>query len=76
MAYLINLWKTEPVVIIGGVASILVLVAQQLLSNGIVTSANGINWLNFVISTVPLIAAALSRSKVSPTPDPAPPANG
>ena len=57
----------EPALIIGTVATIVVLVAQQLLANGIVSSSGAVNWLNFIIAVVPLIAAALTRTQVSPS---------
>lgn len=59
--------KAEPAAVIGVAASIVVLVAQQLLANGIVTSTGAVNWLNFVIGIAPLIAGLLTRGQVSPS---------
>lgn len=58
--------KTEPALIIGTVASIIVIIGQQLLASGIVTSTGALNVLNLVVSTVPLIAAAIIRAFVTP----------
>ena len=58
--------KTEPAVIIGLVASIIVLVAQQVLGSGVVTNANGVSILNLIISIVPLIAGIITRQFVTP----------
>ncbi len=66
MQYLVNLWNKEPALVVGTVATIIVIVAQQLLASGIVTSAGAVNWLNFVIGLVPAIAAVFTRSQVSP----------
>jgi hypothetical protein len=63
----VSIFSKEPVVIIGLVASIVVIVAQQLLTSGIVTSAGVVQWLNLIIAIVPTIAALLSRSQVTPT---------
>lgn len=61
-----SLFATEPAVVIGAVASIIVLLAQQLLEQGIVTSDGGVKWLNLVVAVVPLIAGILTRTKVTP----------
>ncbi len=66
MAYFRNLWNREPALVVGTVATIIVIVAQQLLASNIVTSAGAVNWLNFVIGLVPAIAAVFTRSQVSP----------
>lgn len=60
------LFAAEPARIIGLVASIVVLAAQQVLASGIVSSGGAINVLNLIVSIVPLIAAELTRSRVSP----------
>lgn len=66
MAAIIARIKAEPVLAISVVASIVVLVAQQLLVSGIVSSAGAVNWLNFIIGVAPLIAGILTRGRVSP----------
>lgn len=63
---MITLWNKEPAVVIGVVLSIVVLVAQQLLASGLVSSTGNVNILNFVIGVVPLIAGVLTRSQVTP----------
>ena len=68
MSALASLWAREPAVVIGVAASIIVLVAQGLVANSLVTSAQGLNWLNFLIGLVPAIAAILTRSQVTPAP--------
>lgn len=67
MATVKNLLATEPAVVIGLVSSIVVIVAQQLLDSGIVTSDGGIKWLNFIVALVPLIAGLLTRTQVTPS---------
>jgi len=66
LAQIKALFATEPAVVIGAVASIIVLVAQQLLDSGIVTSDGSVKWLNFVVAVVPLIAGILTRTQVTP----------
>ena len=61
-----NLFKTEPAVVIGGIAAIIVLVAQQALQNGIISSDGSVKIANFVVSLTPLLAAAVIRFFVSP----------
>ena len=56
----------EPAVIIGFVFSVILLLAQQALDSGIVTSAGGVELLGLVISIVPLISATVIRFFVSP----------
>lgn len=67
MAKLLAWLEAEPAVFIGAAASIIVLVAQQLLEQGIVTADGSVKWLNFVIAVVPLIAGILTRTKVTPS---------
>ena len=59
-------FSKEPALWIGFIATVIVLVAQQLLQSGIVSDAGAISWINLVISVVPLIAAALTRQLVTP----------
>lgn len=61
-----TLFAREPARVIGGLAAIVVLIATQLLSQGLVTSDGGTNVLHFVIVVVPLAAAEIIRSFVSP----------
>ena len=63
-----NIWRTEPAAVIGFISAAIVLVAQQALVSGIVTSTGSVNLLNLVISTVPLLAALVIRQFVSPAP--------
>jgi hypothetical protein len=58
----------EPAVWIGLIASIIVLVAQQVLASGIVSNAGAIQVLGLVVSIVPLIAGLIIRQFVSPAP--------
>jgi uncharacterized membrane protein len=58
--------KQEPAVWIGLIGSIVLVVAQQIQSSGIITSANGVNIENLIISVVPLITGILTRQFVSP----------
>ena len=60
--------KTEPAVLIGLVASIIVLIAQQVLASGIVSSAGAIQVLGLVVSIVPLLAGLIIRQFVTPAP--------
>lgn len=60
----------EPAVIIGIIASIVVLVAQQALAAQIITSDGAIKWANFIISLTPLLSAAVIRFFVSPAAKP------
>lgn len=60
--------KTEPAVLIGLIASIIVLIAQQVLASGIVSSTGAIGVLNLVVSIVPLIAGLIIRQFVTPAP--------
>lgn len=62
MAAIIARIKNEPVLAVGFVLTLVALVAQQLLASGIVTSQNGINWLNFIVGLVPLISALIGRN--------------
>jgi hypothetical protein len=57
-------FQKEPAAIIGLIATIVVLVAQQVLASGIVTSAGGLNLLNLVISVTPVIAGLVIRQFV------------
>ena len=57
--------KTEPAVLIGLFASIVVLIAQQVLASGIVSSAGALQVLALVVSIVPLIAGLVIRQFVS-----------
>ena len=59
-----NVFRTEPARVIGLIATVVVLVAQQLLASGIVTSAGSIQWLNLIVSLTPMLAAELTRSQV------------
>lgn len=61
-----NWWKTEPAVLIGVVGTIVVLVAQQALTNGLISSTGSVNFANFLISVIPLVMGVLTRSQVSP----------
>ncbi len=61
-----SIFNKEPAVVLGLIASIIVLIAQQILTSGIVTNASGVNVLNLVISVVPLIASIITRQFVSP----------
>ena len=63
-----TLWQKEPAVVIGVVLSIIALVAQQILSSGIVTSTGSVNLLNLIIGIVPLISGILTRTQVQPAP--------
>jgi hypothetical protein len=63
-----TIWSKEPAVVIGFAVSVIVLVAQQLLTSGIVSSAGAVSWTNLVISVAPLIGALLTRGQVTPTP--------
>ncbi len=60
----------EPALILGTIATIIVLVGQQLLSNDIVTSAAGVHWVNLLVGLAPLLSAALIRLFVSPAAKP------
>ena len=62
----------EPAVIIGLAASIIVLVAQQVLSSGIVSSAGVVQVIGLIVSIVPLLAGILTRAFVTPVAAPAP----
>jgi hypothetical protein len=61
-----SLWSKEPAVIIGLVLSIIALVAQQLLSSGLVSSTGSVSILNIIIGLVPLFSGVLTRSQVTP----------
>ena len=61
-----NLIKSEPAVFIGLVAGIIVLVAQQVISSGIVSNAGVLNFLGLIVSLVPLIAGLITRTFTSP----------
>ncbi len=58
----------EPAVIVGLVASIIVLAAQQVINSGIVNSAGALQVLGLVVSIVPLVAGLIIRQFVTPTP--------
>ena len=58
--------KSEPAVVIGLVASVIVAVAQQVLSSGIVESNGAINLLNSVVSVTPVVAGWIIRFFVKP----------
>lgn len=60
------LWKREPLVILGVIASIIVLIAQQALANDLVSSTGAINALHFIEGVVPAILAVIARTQVSP----------
>lgn len=62
----------EPAVLIGLAASLVVLIAQQVLASGIVSSAGVISVLGLVVSIVPLIAGVVIRAFVTPVAAPAP----
>ena len=57
----------EPAVWIGFLSALVVLVAQQAITSGIVSSTGSVNLLNLVVSATPLIAALIIRNFVSPT---------
>lgn len=61
-----NWWKTEPAVVIGVIGTIIVLVAQQALTSGLISSTGSVNFANFLISVIPAIMGVLTRSRVSP----------
>lgn len=65
--YVLQTLKGEPIVVIGLVASIIVLVAQQVLQSGIVTNAGEVQVLNLVVSIVPALLALIQRAFVTPT---------
>ncbi len=56
-------FKAKPAVYIGFALTVVALVAQQLLANGIVTSAQGVNWLNFIIGLAPALGGLLSHTQ-------------
>lgn len=56
----------EPAVWIGLIGSIVLIVAQQLLTSGIVTSDMGVQWTTLIISLVPLLTGVLTRGLVTP----------
>ena len=58
----------EPIVVIGLIASIVVLIAQQVLGSGIVTNPGGIQVLNLIIGIVPALLALIQRTFVTPAP--------
>ncbi len=58
----------EPIVVIGLVASVVVLAAQQVLQSGIVTSPGGVQLLNLIVSLVPAVLALIQRTFVTPAP--------
>lgn len=60
----------EPAVIIGIIASIIVLVAQQALAAQVISSDGAIRWANFIVGLTPLLAAAVIRFFVSPAEKP------
>ena len=64
--------NTEPALIIGLIASIIVGVAQQVSDSGIVSNAGGVQLLGLLITIVPLIAGAIIRNFVTPVGSPAP----
>ena len=59
-------FSKEPALWIGTIATIVVLIAQQVISSGIVSNAGTIQWLGLIVSVVPLIAAAITRQLVTP----------
>jgi hypothetical protein len=61
-----SLWSKEPAVLIGLALSIVALVAQQLLSSGLVSSTGSVSVLNIIIGLVPLLSGVLTRSQVTP----------
>lgn len=61
-----QLWATEPARIIGTIGTIIVIVAEQLLDNGVVTANGSVNLLHTMIAAIPLILAELTRSQVTP----------
>lgn len=58
--------KAEPAVVIGGIATAIVFIAQQALDAGIVSSTGNVNLLNTVIAVTPLVAGWIIRNFVSP----------
>jgi len=56
----------EPAVWIGFLSALVVLIAQQAITSGIVSSTGNVNLLNLVVSATPLIAALIIRNFVSP----------
>ena len=56
----------EPAVWIGFLSALVVLIAQQAITSGIVSSTGSVNLLNLVVSATPLIAALIIRNFVSP----------
>jgi hypothetical protein len=64
--------NTEPALIIGLIASIIVGVAQQVSDSGLVSNAGAVSVLGLVITIVPLIASAIIRNFVTPLGSPAP----
>lgn len=61
-----DLFRKEPALVIGALATIIVIVATQALNSGIVSSDGAVKWANFIVAVVPLVAAVLTRSQVSP----------
>ena len=64
----------EPAVLIGLIASLIVLVAQQVLDSGIVSNAGAVQVIGLIVSIVPLIAGLLIRTFVTPVAAPQLPA--
>lgn len=60
--------NTEPALIIGLVASVVVGVAEQITSSGLVSNAGAVSLLGLVVTIVPLIAGAIIRGFVTPAP--------
>lgn len=56
----------EPAVWIGVIGSVVLVIAQQLLSSGIMTGETAVNTTNLIISLVPLITGIVTRAFVSP----------
>ncbi len=60
----------EPALIIGTIAAIIVLVAQQALAAQVISSDGAIKWANLIVSLTPLLAALVIRFFVSPAEKP------
>jgi hypothetical protein len=63
---MISLWNKEPAVVIGFIVSVIVLIGQQAISSGIVSSTGAVSWTNLIISVAPLIGGLLTRPQVTP----------
>jgi hypothetical protein len=52
--------------VIGFIVSVIVLIGQQAISSGIVSSTGAVSWTNLIISVAPLIGGLLTRPQVTP----------